>query len=183
MRTRLAATVAMGMVLGAAAIGLGSGVARGPDDKEAVVKALDSLHELASKADEAKYFALFAPDGVFLGTDATERWTVDEFRAYAHPHFSQGHGCTYVARPGKRHVTVKGDAAWFDEVVDNEKYGECRGTGVLARIDGAWKIEQYNLTVPVPNDLMLKVVEMIKTQGPAPADGKKSGGGGGEGKK
>lgn len=36
----------------------------------------------------------------------------------------------------------------------NEKYGECRGSGVLLREGGEWRIAQYNLTVPIPNDLM-----------------------------
>jgi hypothetical protein len=32
--------------------------------------------------------------------------------------------------------------------------GPCRGSGVLVKQDGAWKIAQYNLSVPIPNDLM-----------------------------
>ena len=133
-----------------------------------VSRVLDALHHNASAADENAYFALFAPEGVFFGTDATERWTVDEFRAYAHPFFSQGRGWTYVPREGMRHVEFDptGHVAWFDEILDNDHYGETRGTGVLRLIDGEWKIAQYHLTIPVPNALADTVVDMIRRTSP-----------------
>ena len=43
--------------------------------EQAIQQVLDDFHDAASKADEERYFALFLPDGVFLGTDAAERWT------------------------------------------------------------------------------------------------------------
>ncbi len=64
------------------------------DDANAVEVVLDDFHRAASEADGEAYFGLFAAEGVFLGTDATERWTVDEFRAYAKPHFDRGRGWT-----------------------------------------------------------------------------------------
>ncbi len=51
----------------------------------------------------------------------------------------------------------------FDEVLDSESYGECRGSGVLRRIDGNWRIVQYNLTIPLPNEIAAEVVERIRT--------------------
>ena len=51
---------------------------------------------------------------------------------------------------------------WFDEVAVNAKYGECRGTGVLVHLDGAWRIAQYNLSIPIPNEIALEVVGMIR---------------------
>ena len=130
----------------------------------AVASALDAFHAAAAAADEGAYFGLFAPEGVFLGTAGEERWTVDEFRAFVHPYFSTGKGWTYTARLGRRHIGLSPDAsvAWFDEVLDNAKYGECRGTGALRRIDGKWRIVQYNLTIPVPNAIAPRVVEMIR---------------------
>ena len=123
---------------------------------------LDDFHDAASAADEERYFGHFAPSGVFFGTDATERWTRDQFRGYVHPYFSEGKGWTY--HPRDRHVALSegGDTAWFDELLDNAKYGECRGTGVLQRYDGVWKIEQYHLTIPMPNDLAAEFVERIR---------------------
>lgn len=148
----------------------GSPKASAPDpDRAAITAVLDALHESASKADGTRYFGLFTPDAVFLGTDATERWTLEQFKAYANPLFAKGKGWIYTARD--RHIFLNGAAgntAWFDERLDNAKLGECRGTGVLVKSDHGWKIAQYNLTVPVPNELMAKVVELIK----APADSK-----------
>ena len=132
----------------------------------AVSAVLDSLHHNASVANEEAYFGLFAPEGVFFGTDATERWTVTEFRAYAHPVFQQGRGWTYVLRPGTRHIAFDptGTVAWFDELLDNASYGETRGTGVIRQVNGTWKIAQYHLTIPVPNDLADALVRMIRAR-------------------
>lgn len=129
-----------------------------------IIATLDALHEAASKADGSRYFALFAPDAVFLGTDATERWTIEEFRAYAQKRFDTGTGWTYQAIDDKRFITVDegGEVAWFDELLTNAKYGTCRGSGVLRKIGGQWKIAQYNLSIPIPNDLALQVVKMIR---------------------
>lgn len=123
---------------------------------------LDRFHRAASTADGATYFSLFAPEGVFIGTDPSERWTVGQFKAYAMPYFSKGRGWTYV--PGLRHVELSpgGDVAWFDEMLDNKSYGLCRGTGVLRKVGDAWLICQYHLTIPVPNGLAARVVGMIK---------------------
>ncbi len=131
--------------------------------RSAVSGVLDALHHNASLADEEPYFALFATNAVFLGTDGTERWTVDEFRGYVHPYFDRGQGWTYTLREGRRKIEfdATGSVAWFDEVLDNDNYGECRGTGVLELVDGQWKIAQYNLTIPIPNALANDVVAMI----------------------
>ncbi len=132
---------------------------------------LDDFHAAASEADEERYFSHFAASGVFFGTDATERWSRDQFRAYAHPHFSQGKGWTYHPRDRQVALSADGGTAWFDELLDNAKYGECRGTGVLQRYDGEWKIEQYHLTVPMPNELAQDFVTKIREYA-----GKKTGG-------
>jgi ketosteroid isomerase-like protein len=131
-------------------------------EEAAVAAVLDDFHDAASKADGARYFGHFAEDAVFLGTDITERWTVDAFKAYALPYFDQGRGWTYV--PQARHVYVSSDgqSAWFDEILRNENFGDTRGTGVLLKVGDAWKVAQYHLTLPVPNDLIYKLVEMIE---------------------
>ena len=134
-----------------------------------VAATLDALHAAASKADGDRYFALFAEEGVFLGTDATERWTVEQFKAYALPFFEQGRGWTYSST--ERHIFVSrdGTTAWFDERLYNESLGDTRGTGVLVLRDGAWKIAQYNLTIPVPNELASDLVARIRDSANAEA--------------
>lgn len=125
---------------------------------------LDDWHDAAAKADENRYFAHAAYDFVFLGTDASERWDLASFRAFAHPYFAKGKAWTFV--PRDRNVTVdeRNGIAWFDEKLDSASYGECRGTGVLRKAGGEWKIAQYNLTIPIPNDLAKELVERIRKQ-------------------
>ncbi len=127
-----------------------------------VARVLDDFHDAAANGDEQRYFAILADDAVFLGTDGTERWTGAGFRAQMGKYFERDSAWTYVAL--RRHVDVApGDQlAWFDEVLDNEAYGECRGSGVLARRDGRWVLRQYHLTVPVPNDLARDVAAQIR---------------------
>lgn len=131
-------------------------------ESERVNKVLDEFHLAASKADGATYFSLFAPEGIFIGTDATERWTVSQFRSYAEPHFKKGKGWTYKSQV--RHVDFAPglDVAWFDEILDSKSYGTSRGTGVLRKINGDWRISQYHLTFPIPNSLAEKFTKEIK---------------------
>ncbi len=130
-----------------------------------IAAVLDDFHAAASEADEERYFGHLAPHAVFLGTDGTERWTKVELRAFAHPYFARGQGWTY--HPRDRHVALSTDGAtaWFDEMLDNDSYGECRGTGVLQRHTDGWKIEQYHLTIPIPNDLAKELVGRIRESG------------------
>ncbi len=125
---------------------------------------LEAFHLAAAEADEEGYFELLASDAVFLGTDATERWTKREFREWAAPHFEGDTAWTYVAV--ERHIGLNAtqDTAWFDEVVRNEKYGDLRGTGALINTPEGWRITQYNLVFPVPNEIAGQVVEMIKAE-------------------
>ena len=125
-----------------------------------IARVLDDWHDAASKADEARYFDHFAAEGVFLGTDATERWTVPAFRVYAHPHFAKGAAWSF--RATRRVIAVRGDTAWFDEDLDTPNLGPARGTGVLVREGGAWKIAQYSLSVPIPNDRFEEVRALIE---------------------
>ncbi len=122
---------------------------------------LDDLHAAAAAADEARYFAHFSPRAVFLGTDATERWDLPAFRAYAHPHFAAGKGWTYT--PARRAVAASADGSvvWFDEDLKNASMGLARGSGVLVRENGRLLVAQYNLTVPIPNARMAAVVQLI----------------------
>lgn len=127
-----------------------------------VAAALDGFHAAAAAADEEKYFSCFAADAVFLGTDATERWTRDEFRKWAHPYFARGKAWTYT--PKSRWIAFSPDRrmAWFDELLDNASLGTCRGSGVLVLTSEGWKIEQYNLAIMVPNDASDSVVKTIR---------------------
>ncbi|AKI98520.1 uncharacterized protein (TIGR02246 family) [Archangium gephyra] len=120
----------------------------------AVNAVLDDWHKAAAQADEARYFGHFTSDAVFLGTDATERWTREEFRAWARPYFSKGKAWSFTSV--SRHVSFSKDGAvaWFDEALSTPNMGPARGSGVLVKDGSAWKIAQYNLSIPIPNALM-----------------------------
>jgi len=130
----------------------------------AINSTLDQLHDAASKADGSRYFKLFTDDAVYIGTDAAERWSIKQFRAFAEPYFAKGTGWTY--KPRERHVIVADIpchcVAWFDELLDSENYGTSRGTGVLVLKHGSWKISLYALTFPIPNDLAKGMTREIK---------------------
>lgn len=129
------------------------------DERAAVAAVLDRLHERAAAADYDGYFALFAEDAVFMGTDRSEYWPLAEFRAYTRQRFNGGVGWTYI--PLERAVHVHADVAWFEERLQHARFGEFRGTGVLLREQNQWRIRQYNLTLPMPNELFESLGERI----------------------
>ena len=137
-------------------------VAVSPEADAAAV--VDRMHQAASRADGPEYFAQFAPDARFIGTDSSEHWSLADFRAYAEPYFARGQGWTYT--PRERSLTIAPIdcrcIAWFDETLDNASYGQVRGSGVLRLTDEGWKIEQYVLSFAVPNDLAGAVAHTIK---------------------
>lgn len=135
-----------------------TGLARA-DDKAEVSAVLSELHDAASKADWARYFALYTDDAIFLGTDATERWDKPTFQAYA----AASNGWTYRMTERNIDITPDGDHAWFDELLVNAKYGSSRGTGVVIRTPSGWKIAQYHLVFPIPNDLAEGITQQIQT--------------------
>lgn len=124
-----------------------------------IEQTLDDLHKLAAAADFDGYFALYAPYAVFMGTDRTEYWPLKEFKAYTKPRFTNGIGWTYV--PTARKIHLNGATAWFEERLQNKKYGEVRGTGVLVRTESGWKVAQYNLALPLPNELFGDIAQRV----------------------
>lgn len=112
---------------------------------------IDGLHKDAHEGNFETYFARYTSDAVFMGTDKTERWKIDAFKSYAAPAFKDGHGWTY--KVVERNWEGDGDTRWFDEILFNEKLGHCRGTGVVEKVGGNWKIAHYSLTLLIPNDI------------------------------
>jgi hypothetical protein len=156
------ATIALAVAVMTGILVATSGRSALPVEERAIAAVLDDWHDAAAHADEARYFARFAPGGVFLGTDATERWTVDAFRAYAHPHFARGKAWSFHAVRRAITLDASGHVAWFDEDLATEKLGPARGSGVLVRVaDGSWKIAQYNLTLTIPNERFSEVRRVV----------------------
>jgi ketosteroid isomerase-like protein len=136
-------------------------------DRASVDMVLDEFHAAAAAADEERYAATMTDDVVFLGTAPGERWEGAVWRDFVHSFFSRGKGWAY--EPSERTVVIAqdGHVAWFDETVENRHFGACRGSGVLRREGGEWRVAQYNLTIPVPDDLVPELVEKIRELRPA----------------
>jgi ketosteroid isomerase-like protein len=144
------------------------------EPRAAISAVLEDWHKAAAAADEARYFGHFTAEAIFMGTDATERWTRDEFRTWAKPFFSRGKAWSFKAVSRNISLSRDGTVAWFDEALDTPNMGPCRGSGVLVKEAGAWKIAQYNLSVPIPNALLPDFkgrIEAHLKQPPVPAKG------------
>lgn len=132
------------------------------ETKLEISKVLDDLHQAAAKADGESYFDLFHSNAIYIGTDATETWTLQEFKSFAKPYFDQGRGWLYTPTERKITLSEQGNTAWFVELLWNEKYGQSRGTGVLVKEPDGWKVAQYHLTFPIPNELAKEITQQIK---------------------
>ena len=131
--------------------------------KEAVHTVLDEWHKAAAEADFDQYFSYFTGENaIFMGTDATERWTISEFKPWSKPYFDRGKAWSFV--PVERHVYFSDDGktAWFDEALDTPNLGPARGTGVLVQQNENWKIAHYNLSIPIPNAIADTVVKQVE---------------------
>jgi hypothetical protein len=133
-----------------------------------VARELDDFHDAAAHADETRLFGHFAQGGVFLGTDATERWDVPAFRAYAHPRFAEGKGWVFHVERRAVRLSADGKTAWFDEDLRGDALGPARGSGVLLRSRGRYLIAQYNLALTVPNERFSSVRALLDAPPPAP---------------
>jgi hypothetical protein len=125
---------------------------------------LDNWHKAASEAKFDNYMNIMTDDAIYIGTDATENWNKKEFMAFAKPYFDKGKAWSFTAL--ERHVFFDKSEkmAWFDELL-NTKMKICRGSGVLEKIKGEWKIKHYVLSMTIPNDNtneVIKIKEVIE---------------------
>ena len=127
-------------------------------DIAAINKVLDDYHQAAANGEWDIYFNLMSDDGVFIGTDAQERWVKQEFRQYS----SGSNGWVYPPQQRNVNITPDGLSAWFDEALLSQSYGSSRGSGVLIRTAVGWKISQYHLTLPIPNGMVRGITDQIK---------------------
>ena len=160
------------LVVIAAAFALAGPATAQTPEEDAASAVLDAMHAAESAADGQTLFSLFTEDASYLGTDVSERWSIEAFEAYAAPYFEQGRGWTYT--PLERNLTLAPHpcrcVVWFDEVLDNAAYGTARGTGVIILTEGGWRIGQYALTFPIPNALAAELTQRIRAATETDAD-------------
>lgn len=122
---------------------------------------VDAWHKAAADADFDAYFDLMTKDGVFIGTDATENWQNKDFKAFSKPYFDKGKAWSFTALERNVYLDESKKIAWFDELLDTQME-ICRGSGVLKKVKGKWKIAHYVLSIAIPNSDVDKVVALKK---------------------
>lgn len=131
--------------------------------KNTINRTLDSFNLAAAHADFTGYFNFFTEDGIFTGTDATERWEKKEFMIWARPYFDRGRAWNFKTLGRNISLDRSGRIAWFDELLDTQMK-ICRGSGVMVKQYDGWKLKQYILSATVPNSIMDEVVKMKAPQ-------------------
>ena len=130
-------------------------------DKNEINNFLDQWHRAAAEADANIYFGSMADSSIYIGTDATERWTKQAFWEFSKPYFDKGKAWNFKPYDRQLHVDQSGNVIWFSELLDTWM-GVCRGSGIVEKINGQWKIRQYHLSVTIPNDNMPEFLELMK---------------------
>lgn len=126
-------------------------------EKIEINSVINQWHMAAAEANFDNYFNLMTDDAVFIGTDATENWNRKDFEAYSKPYFDKGKAWTFHKLERNIYVDKNNKIAWFDELL-NTSFKICRGSGVLEKVNGKWKIKHYVLSMTIPNETSKEVV-------------------------
>jgi ketosteroid isomerase-like protein len=133
-------------------------------DVEAVGRVIDDFHDAAAHGDNERYLGHLTEQAVYMGTDEWERWPKNPvFTDYVDGRFKNGSGWTYKSVERKIRIGDHPDIAWFDEVIFSETNGRFRGTGVLTRQSGKWKLEHYAMSFLILNENWDEVIELTRT--------------------
>lgn len=130
-------------------------------------KLIDTWHKSAANANYDAFFSLMDESFIYLGTAPGERWDKTTFSDFAKPFFDRGKAWDF--KPSNR-VWMYSDnkkMAWFDEDLDTWMRG-CRGSGIMVKKKGEWKLVYYNLTVLIENEKVQSFIQLrdepIETQ-------------------
>ncbi|KAA1247678.1 nuclear transport factor 2 family protein [Aquimarina sp. RZ0] len=120
---------------------------------------LEIWHKAAADADFDKYFDLMTEDAIFIGTDPTENWALTAFKSFSKPYFDQGKAWSFTKLERNIFTQPTTNLAWFDELL-NTQMGICRGSGVLEKTAGGWKIKHYVLSIAIPNENVKEITTL-----------------------
>jgi len=133
----------------------------GQNSEESTIHSLlNQWHKAAAIADEELFFGSMAKDAIYLGTDKSERWLRDELKAWSAKYFERDKAWDF--KPYDRHIyfSADGKTAWFEESLETWM-DVCRGSGVLEKINGVWRIKHYHLSVTIDNDLIKDFISLV----------------------
>ena len=121
---------------------------------------IDEWHDDAANARLA-YFDKIAPNGIYIGTDKTELWNREQFKAWARRFFERKSAWSFKAV--KRNVYMSADRkfVWFDELLDTQM-GPCQASGVIRKTANGFEIEHYQLSIAIPNHVADQVTKLVK---------------------
>ena len=131
------------------------------DHEQSINDLMDAWHKAAATADEDVFFeGTMTDDGIYLGTDASERWLRDELKTWSKKYFDRDTAWSFTAKSRNIYFSNDGKTAWFEEMLDTWM-GDCRGSGVLEWTTKGWKLKHYDLSIMVPNDKVEGYLELI----------------------
>ena len=121
---------------------------------------MDNWHAAAAVGDEDTFFGSMTEDGIYIGTDASERWLRDEMKEWSKKYFERDSAWSFT--PISRTIEIGKDkeVAWFDELLDTWM-GTCRSSGVVTKTPDGWRIRHYHLSIAVPNEKVDGYLELI----------------------
>eukprot|EP01029_Cantina_marsupialis_P014894 TRINITY_DN32597_c0_g2_i1.p1 TRINITY_DN32597_c0_g2~~TRINITY_DN32597_c0_g2_i1.p1 ORF type:complete len:157 (-),score=10.48 TRINITY_DN32597_c0_g2_i1:236-706(-) len=128
-----------------------------PKEKE-VAEFITNWHKAAADANINSYFGMMSEDAIYIGTDASERWTKKEFFQFCEPYFSKGKAWDFKPYNRQIYFSKDGKTIWFDELLETWM-GVCRGSGVIRNENNTLLITHYHLSVTIKNE---KVKEFLQ---------------------
>jgi len=130
---------------------------------ETIHEFMDNWHNAAATANEEVFFGSMTEDGIYLGTDKTEKWTRDEMAEWAKEYFQRESAWAFTATSRDVYFSDNGKTAWLNEKLDTWM-GICKGTAVLVLKPEGWKIALYDLSVTIDNDKVDAFLELTNKQ-------------------
>ena len=139
------------------------GVANAATDAELTKQVnafVDGWHDDAANTRMA-YFDKIAKDGVYIGTDRSELWTRDEFKAWSKKYFDAKSAWTFKATRRNVYASADKSLIWFDELLDTKNMGHAMASGVIRKTAKGFEIVHYQLSLAVPNEVIDQVTGII----------------------
>ena len=121
---------------------------------------IDEWHDDAANARLA-YFDKIAPNGIYIGTDKTELWNREQFKAWAKRFFERKSAWSFKAVKRNIYMSPDKNFIWFDELLDTQM-GPCQASGVIRKTAKGFEIEHYQLSIAIPNEVADKVTRLVK---------------------
>ncbi len=132
------------------------------NETQKINQLLNNWHHAATVADEDIFFDFtMADNAIYIGTDASELWTKKEMKAWAKEIFERDTAWDFSVLSRNVYFSKNKKVAWFDELLDTWM-GVCRGSGVLEKEKGKWKLKHYHLAIAVPNEVVEEYLKLLK---------------------